>query len=398
MGKMTIRIYTMTHKKFDVPADPMYVPLQVGRAVHEDLGYTGDDTGDNISAKNCYYSELTGLYWVWKNVTDVDYVGVCHYRRYLINEKGKVFTRGELEQILPKVDMITTKRLKLRYPYYEGYRATHHIENLDTAGEVIREMYPEYYPYFEQLVHGEETYFGNIMICSKKIYDAYAGWLFSVFAEMEKRVDIDSYDDYHRRVFGFISELLLLVWVRVNKLSVYECQVGMIGEKAETREMKEQLAGYFAKKDVTGAKTYFLERLKKRPDVLMEASDITGELKLCMQVIATCERELAATDSEGSGVADSMSALDIGACGCILDKGLPFPVLMEEFRALNMAVEQIRKGGQAAEAEDYFRQKKASDAAVYVAVRVLCTKPGETESVLRHIHEITACHLPETSV
>lgn len=27
---MSVKIYTMTHKKFDVPNDPMYVPLQVG--------------------------------------------------------------------------------------------------------------------------------------------------------------------------------------------------------------------------------------------------------------------------------------------------------------------------------------------------------------------------------
>lgn len=382
---MTIRIYTMTHKKFEVPADEMYVPLQVGRAVHEDLGYMGDDTGDNISAKNCYYSELTGLYWVWKNVKDADYVGVCHYRRYLLNEKGKVFTKGELEQLLQKVDVITTKRVKLRYPYYEGYCATHHIENLDATGDVIREMYPEYYPYFDRLVHGEETYFGNIMICQKNIYDAYAEWLFSIFAEVEKRVDIDSYDDYHKRVFGFISEILLLVWMRANKLSVYECRVGMIGEKAETREMKEQLADFFAKKDVEGAKNYFLERLRVRPDVLMEASDITGELKLCMQVVATCEREKETADASG---------------GCILDRGMPFPALMEYFRSLNAAVEYVRKGGNVKDVkgENGFLWQDVSDAAIYVAVRVLCTKPGEAEKTLRRIREITACYLPETSV
>lgn len=369
---MTIRIYTMTHKKFEVPADEMYVPLQVGRAVHEDLGYMGDDTGDNISAKNCYYSELTGLYWVWKNVKDADYVGVCHYRRYLINEKGKVFTKGELEQLLQKVDVITTKRVKLRYPYYEGYCATHHIENLDATGDVIREMYPEYYPYFDRLVHGEETYFGNIMICQKNIYDAYAEWLFSIFAEVEKRVDIDSYDDYHKRVFGFISEILLLVWMRANKLSVYECRVGMIGEKAETREMKEQLADFFAKKDVEGAKNYFLERLRVRPDVLMEASDITGELKLCMQVVATCEREKETADASG---------------GCILDRGMPFPALMEYFRSLNAAVEYVRKGGNVKDVkgENGFLWQDVSDAAIYVAVRVLCTKPGEAEKTLQRI-------------
>ena len=105
----------------------------------------------------------------------------------------------------------------------------------------------------------------------------------------------------------------MLVWIRVNKLSVYECRVGMIGEKAETREMKETLARYFQKKDISGAKSYFLSCLKKRPDVLMEASDITGELKLCMQVIATCELELQQQQS------------------CILDELSEFHELMQFF-------------------------------------------------------------------
>lgn len=374
---MAIRIYTMTHKKFDVPDDSMYIPLQVGHAVHEDLGYLGDDTGDNISEQNCYYSELTGIYWIWKNVKDLDYVGVCHYRRYLINEKGKVFTRQELVQILQKVDVITTKRVKLRYPYYEGYRVTHHIENLDATGEVIRELYPEYYPTFERLVHGEETYFGNIMVCSKKIFDAYASWLFSIFFEVQKKVDIDSYDDYHKRVFGFISEILLLVWVRTNKLSVYECQVGMIGEKAETREMKEQLSVYFAKKDIVGAKSYFLQKLEKRPDVLMEASDITGELKLCMQVIATCEREM-----EKNGK-------------CVLNQISGFSELMELFRKLNDAVESIRKGTETQNERDFFMEHTVSEEAAFVAVRVLCTKPGEAERSMQKIKTLLACNPKE---
>ena len=105
---MSIRIYTLTHKNFEIPKDPMYVPLQVGRATKDDLGYLCDNTGDNISEKNCYYSELTGIYWIWRNVHDLDYVGVCHYRRYLINEHGKIFTKPELLQILQKVDVITT--------------------------------------------------------------------------------------------------------------------------------------------------------------------------------------------------------------------------------------------------------------------------------------------------
>ncbi len=58
---MFVSIYTMTHVPFTPPEDPVYIPLQVGRALHDDLGYQGDDTGDTISALNPYYSELTGL-------------------------------------------------------------------------------------------------------------------------------------------------------------------------------------------------------------------------------------------------------------------------------------------------------------------------------------------------
>ena len=51
---MSMRIYTMTHKKFTPLPDPLYVPLHVGRACGENLGYLGDDTGEQISALNCY--------------------------------------------------------------------------------------------------------------------------------------------------------------------------------------------------------------------------------------------------------------------------------------------------------------------------------------------------------
>lgn len=97
-------------QKFTPLSDKLYVPLHVGRACGEDFGYQGDDTGEQISALNCYYSELTGFYWIWKNCHDVDYVGTCHYRRYLINEKEQIYTEAEYRELLKKYDLVTTKR------------------------------------------------------------------------------------------------------------------------------------------------------------------------------------------------------------------------------------------------------------------------------------------------
>lgn len=365
---MKIRIYTMTHKKFEVPSDPLYQPLHVGHANSEHLGYQGDDTGEHISEKNCYYSELTGLYWVWKNCKDVDYVGTCHYRRYLLNENEQVFTGAEYKALLQEYDLITTKRVKLNNSYHFGFSANHNIKALDMTGTVIQELYPEYYETFIRLVNGTETYFGNMFVTSKALYDAYAEWLFTIFFEVEKRIELETGEDaYHKRVFGFISEFLLLVWVTVQGLKVYECKVGMLGEKAETKEMKECLAEYFKRGDIDGAKSYFLQRKAERPDVLMEASDVTGELRLSMQVIATAGME---RESYGTN---------------ILDRENRFRELMHIFEGINRVIYHYRNNIYEREDLLFLKKYEISEMALRIAVMIPKDSKERQEQVLEKI-------------
>ena len=62
---MNIKIIVATHKPYTMPADKMYMPVHVGRAISADwqqtglAQYAGDDTGENISSKNKNYCELT---------------------------------------------------------------------------------------------------------------------------------------------------------------------------------------------------------------------------------------------------------------------------------------------------------------------------------------------------
>lgn len=360
---MSVTIFTMTHKKFEEPKDPVYMPLQVGRACSEDFGYAGDDTGDNISAKNCYYGELTGVYWVWKNVRTSDYVGICHYRRYFCTEEGRILKEKDYLSILQEYDIITSKKLKLNDSYFNGYASDYNIFDLVTTGEVIRQKYPEYCDAFERLVHGNGTYFGNMMVTSKNLYDEYAAWLFSIFAEVEKRIDAAQYDEYHRRVFGFISEFLLYVWVDVKGLKVYECKVGMTTEKYETRKMKERLSEFFLQGDLEGAKGYFLEVLEKRPDVLMEASDITGELKLAMQVIAVCELERQAYGES------------------VLDRIRRFEELMRYFNGINEAVNACKMGCLSEQDRCFLRENQVSEIAIEASARLFISEEKELADV-----------------
>lgn len=368
---MAVTIFTMTHKKFKEPGDSIYMPLHVGRACGEDLGYPGDHTGDNISAKNCYYGELTGVYWVWKNVRTTDYVGISHYRRYFCTEEGRIFNEKDYLSILKDYDIIVSKKLKLNFSYFDGYTNNYNIFDLITTGEVIREKYPEYYDNFERLVHENGTYFGNMMVSDKKLYDEYSEWLFSIFEEVEKRIDASTYDDYHKRVYGFISEFLLMVWVETKGLKVYECKVGMTTEKYETRQMKEKLAEFFKVKDLAGAKAYFLESLEKRPDVLMEASDITGELKLSMQVIAVCQLEHQILGES------------------VINRIQEFEELMRYFNRLNDAINSLRMGTVEQKEIRFLLDEKVSEIAVEASARLFCTEEAELVKVMDTFKRLT---------
>lgn len=360
---MSTKIFTITHKPFTPPQDSMYIPLHVGRANADDLGFSGDDTGDSISELNPYFCELTGMYWIWKNYHDSDYVGICHYRRYLLNENGSIFTESQLENLLQKYDIVTTKLLTLTCSYYEGFGENHHRKDLITTGEVLKEKYPEYHDTFDALVHGPHTYFGNIFISSRETYDRYCAWLFDILFEVQKRTDFTGYNDYHKRLFGFLSEFLQTVWIRQNNLSVYECMVGMVGEKYETRKLKEQLAAFFEKRDYTAAGNYFMECYQKRPDVLMEASDVTGELRLCMQIISTCGYE------------------DEAYSRCILDIFRDYHSLIDYFHRLNRAVSNFVKGHASSEDLTFLGENTSlTPAAIEIAVKLFCkdtSKQGE---------------------
>jgi len=225
---MDIIMMTAAHKPYRMPNDPMYLPVQVGAAGKETIeGYTRDDTGENISVKNPSYCELTGLYWLWKN-RSADAAGLVHYRRYFTgSDKGdkwaRIIGRTEMEWMLQKAPVLLPK--KRRYwieSTYDQYVHAHHAQDLDVTRQILEERYPEYTAAFDKVMKKTSGHRFNMFVMMWDQLDAYCTWLFDVLAELENRLDTSDYDAYNARVYGFVAERLLDVWIITNDIKYEE--------------------------------------------------------------------------------------------------------------------------------------------------------------------------------
>ncbi|MBP1564496.1 MAG: DUF4422 domain-containing protein [Oscillospiraceae bacterium] len=228
-------IYVVTHKKYNIPEMEGYVPIQVGAALGSDLGYLKDSDGDNISSKNKNYCELTALYYVWKNRLDDDIVGLVHYRRYFyskktLNLKKDILTYKQIRNILKEYDVIVPYKMRRAgKTVKDDYSIHHNIHDYDECRNIISEQCPEFLQSFDNVSSSKELYQYNMMVCSKELFNNYCEWLFNILFELENRVDISDYDAYNQRIYGFLSERLLNVWIehknlKVKKLEVYNIE------------------------------------------------------------------------------------------------------------------------------------------------------------------------------
>lgn len=246
-------MYIVTHKKFEQPKEWGYKSILVGAYKDHCFGDLYDDVGDNISAKNPYYCELTGIYWLWKHVSD-DYIGIVHYRRYFSNaiRYGVIAPERVMTRILDRYDMILPFISKLPQSVEEHYCEESGLKkDIIRVREILKEKYPEYLDTYDLFMADNQIHFFNMMVCKKQLFDAYCQWLFDILFELEEKVNYDDYTDYQKRIFGFLSERLLNVYIRYNHLKIFEMGVINTEEKWSLK-----------KKMLTGMKRWLLYRMQ----------------------------------------------------------------------------------------------------------------------------------------
>lgn len=222
-------MYILTHKKFDyenIGEKQLYKPLLCGSAnLSEDFGYIRDDSGNNVSNINKYYSELSGEYWAWKN-DNSDIIGFCHYRRYFAkNIFLKKMTKQDIQKSLEDYDIILPQKRHLNITTLEEADSAIDIqkeEDYILLREIIAKESPEYLESYDEFLNEKEIYNYNMFICRKEIADDYFKWLFDILEIFKNQTDFSQYEKGNARILGYLSERLLNVYVKKHDLKVNE--------------------------------------------------------------------------------------------------------------------------------------------------------------------------------
>lgn len=258
--KSDISIYVFFYRDGPVVArEKIYLPVMAGNALlSEPHSMTGDDTGENISSRNPYYSELTGIYWVWKNRRH-QVTGVCHYRRFFTargepflyklkrliyfpaglyrKRSGLIYTGNrrlfaeriiseqEIRELLGHYDGILPQPRKLSHTVEEHYLRYHDAVSLEILKSVIASRQPEYVQALRDILQSKRLYANNMFILKHDLFQSFMTWWFDVLFELERCLDLNRYTGYQKRILGFMAERLLNTWFRKHQLNCAELPV-----------------------------------------------------------------------------------------------------------------------------------------------------------------------------
>lgn len=234
-----ITIFICAHKEVELPKHPYFLPIQAGASLHELIkGYQPDNEGDNISIKNPHFCELTCHYWAWKNLKNVDIVGLNHYRRYFdFTRKWPQFSADkhfiptevflkqdyqfpDLETILKKYDIILPTARHWRVSNTQQYADYHIAKDWEVLRQIIMDRSPHYMSAFEKTMdHSNKSVGYNMFITHWKNFDAYSEWLFDILFEVERRVP-PADDPVQSRIYGYMSERLINVFCKHHQLRI----------------------------------------------------------------------------------------------------------------------------------------------------------------------------------
>ncbi|WP_177184206.1 DUF4422 domain-containing protein [Pseudobutyrivibrio sp. UC1225] len=202
-------------RKYDIPK--YMIPIHVGAAGPDNMNaQLFDDTGINISHKNGNYCELTGLYWVWKNVlneagNESNYYGLCQYRRFLDLSEDDLrrIKANDIDVVLPFPLTYEPDILEHRKRYIKD-------EDWDALLRALEELHPEQMPAVKMILQQKWLFNYNVILAKKSVLKEYCQWLFPILEKVEEYSDPKG-NQRSDRYIGYMGETLETIYFMLNK-------------------------------------------------------------------------------------------------------------------------------------------------------------------------------------
>ena len=270
--KEKLKILVCAHKPdSQIRNYPPYMPIQVGAALHPemDLGFQKDNVGDNISEKNPRYCELSAIYWGWKNIKDVEYLGLAHYRRYFdidINDSN-------VDKWMKGCDMIVVDKglnHSFMINYFSVAMGTTKEDFWIYMNELIK-MYPQYTKQIYDYYFNNHRYIPCTMFIAKKeIFDEFCEFVFPLFQKLENQLRQHPYSRQNRNI-AYFGEFSLGLFIHCRKLRVKMAPMIKDGKSSRLnfkQNIKKHLFGLYIR-------AYsFLRNIDKKQRIIMIPDDV----------------------------------------------------------------------------------------------------------------------------
>lgn len=231
-----VKIFVGYYKPNVIFQSDVFQPILTAKFDWNPKNLIKDDTGINIAHKNSNYGELSGHYWVWKNFlqsTDAEYIGFCHYRRFLDfnitkmeSAPFKPIFRTKFERIFKKYteenilkcidgyDIILPNKIFFQGIVYAQYLRWHPQDDMNFALRIIRKYYPNYVEDAMKTMGSHEMYSCLNFVMKKELFEEYAEWMFGVLQYLEVLTDWSKYTDYlDIRTPAYIAERFFNIWI-----------------------------------------------------------------------------------------------------------------------------------------------------------------------------------------
>ena len=240
------KILVAYHKPGYLLKNEIYIPIHAGRAVAREQSkdgmlppqeiqwlydnMIGDDTGENISTRNRYYSEMTAVYWAWKNfdkLDNPDFIGLNHYSRFFTfkpdipNKDARLYpsaldddiaeeylTLKWLPSLLREYDMIIPRHFPVPQGSVYDLALNRGSYDYDDALALMREKYPDYIEAAENYLHSTKGLFCNIFIMRRELFFRYCEYIFGILKPLDEKARRENKEHEKLRRLGYIAEIL----------------------------------------------------------------------------------------------------------------------------------------------------------------------------------------------